>query len=746
MRRRTRVWTAVAALVLASGGTSNAQSLTSDRDRLLADWAPRVGYGSNVCAAWNSLSSTAQHVFVWNTHRLFLAGILDDVTALYSIAGSDSSCGGGDNNRTFMSMTPDLQSRMRNVAGGGTAIPGWRETHDPACGPGGLPSMQCPHVPFTQQIETTSNGPTGQIQFFPSPNSLHVIRQWRDPLAEPPGSVCESRVFWVERGTEPLCPQGGCSGVSLYCSATATYGDFIRDPEAPYYRSAVGYAIQDPYSFEMDQDFGVAHHSSPSNACGYRPVYQSHYGDPGWDWRPSACTPPPPPPCSYHLSSSQHNVGAGAGTGSVGVTANCAWTAERTGDWVSITSGGAGSGDGQIAYSFTANPSPNPRTASIALPGATLLIQQAGAPCSFSLTPASQSFASGGGSGTAALTATFPTCGWSASTSVSWITVTSSTASAGSATVVYAVAPNPGFTSRTGTLTVAGRSVSVTQGGRARMVPSDFDGDGRSDVALFRPSTGQWLGVMSSTGQSLAIGWGVPGDVPVAADYDADRRTDVAVWRPSTGQWFAILSTTGVGQAFAWGAPGDVPVPGDYDGDGRTDAAIWRPSLGQWLGYLTGSGGTMSAQWGWPSDVPVPADYDGDGRTDRAVFRPSTGEWLGVASGTGAALVVPFGSNGDRPVPGDFDGDGKADLAFFRPSTGEWRRLLSASGATMSSYLGVAGDVPVLGDYDGDGRTDLAVFRPSNGYWYGVYSSSGGAVAVPFGLAGDIPANRARPW
>ena len=162
-------------------------------------------------------------------------------------------------------------------------------------------------------------------------------------------------------------------------------------------------------------------------------------------------------------------------------------------------------------------------------------------------------------------------------------------------------------------------------------------------------------------------------------DYNGDGRTDLAVFRPSTGVWWVrnVFSVQ-------WGQNGDQPVPADYNGDRITDVAVFRPSTGQWwLRNIT------VVQWGQSGDIGVPADYDGDGRADTAVFRPSNGTWfIRYANGTTAA-PVSFGQAGDVAVPGDYNGDGIAEIAVFRPSTGEWI-IRSLSGVTTIQWGGPA--------------------------------------------------------
>jgi hypothetical protein len=265
---------------------------------------------------------------------------------------------------------------------------------------------------------------------------------------------------------------------------------------------------------------------------------------------------------------------------------------------------------------------------------------------------------------------------------------------------------------------------------KAGKVPSDFDGDGSSDLSVFRPSAGKWY-VDKSSGGSSTVAWGNATDIPVPGDYDGDGTTDVAVYRPSSGKWL-IQDSGGGTQTVAWGNATDIPVPGDYNGDGKTDVAVYRPSSGKWLIEDSG-GGTQTIAWGNATDIPVPGDYNGDGKTDVAVYRPSSGKWLIQDSG-GGTQTIAWGNATDIPVPGDYDSDGKTDIAVFRPSSGKWL-IDKSAGGTQTVAFGAASDIPVPGDYNGDGKTDIAVFRASSGKWY----VNGGAT-TSWGTHGDIPA------
>ena len=276
--------------------------------------------------------------------------------------------------------------------------------------------------------------------------------------------------------------------------------------------------------------------------------------------------------------------------------------------------------------------------------------------------------------------------------------------------------PVPGPQIQYTLLAATGAAIWDAWGARGDLaVPADYDGDGRGDLAVLRPreagAESLWYARRSGDGVVARRQWGATslGDVAVPADYDGDGRADLAVWRPAEGAWYVLNSANGQITASTLGASGDFPVPADYDGDGRADSATY--GAGTWR--IAGSkDGVISLALGTAIDVPVPGDYDGDGRANAAVFRPTTGEWLIRDAAAGTVRTVQWGAPGDVPVPGDYDGDGTTDVATWRPATGGWSVLGSKAGAMPVTYWGAPGDVPVAGDYDGDRRADMSVYRP----------------------------------
>lgn len=271
---------------------ANAASLDTNLNRLFETWRARNYPGYDSCTAWRDLLDESQRmVFLTITHRLTTSRLapvsvaptavyyplyeayvpdgqtpLDHIAAVYSIAGGHGpqrgsgvgSCGGGDNNRLFVSMDRNLWLALglANATSGSVGNPGplldrwnnrnWRESQD----------IAGPHDPFTVSDETTYGSPRGQVH------------------------------FWLPR-TNP---------------ERTAYVIPVEPASGPVWRPGVG-GIDDPYMLEMDQDYNWTHESNPL-CSDYLNDYVANHGAAGpdyidLDWEPAACAPPPPGPAGY---------------------------------------------------------------------------------------------------------------------------------------------------------------------------------------------------------------------------------------------------------------------------------------------------------------------------------------------------------------------------------------------------------------------------------------------------------------
>ena len=170
------------------------------------------------------------------------------------------------------------------------------------------------------------------------------------------------------------------------------------------------------------------------------------------------------------------------------------------------------------------------------------------------------------------------------------------------------------------------------------LVTQDFDGDGIYDLAVVRKQGGKlvWYILRSTDGGVTIVQFGNETDQPIRGDYDGDGKADIGVYRPSTDSpantFFVLKSSDQTALIVPFGVSGtDELVPNDFDGDGKTDFAVWRSTTGDW--HLLRSGDNYSYHvfhFGSPGDLPTPGDYDGDGRTDYSVWRPGTGGGAGT--------------------------------------------------------------------------------------------------------------------
>ena len=240
----------------------------------------------------------------------------------------------------------------------------------------------------------------------------------------------------------------------------------------------------------------------------------------------------------------------------------------------------------------------------------------------------------------------------------------------------------------------------------------DYDGDGTSDIAVYRGSSGLWAvrGVTRSY-------FGSSSDQPVSGDYNGDGTAEIGIFRGSSGLW----AIKGVTRTY-FGSSSDTAVPLRFNPSSACEIGIFREALGLWAVK-----GVTRVYFGATDDLPVPGDYDGDGTKEFGVFRGSSGLWAlrGVSR-------VYFGNAIDEVVPGDYDGDSTWETGIFRSSSGLW-----AIRGVTKSYFGSSLDKPVPADYTGTGIDSIGIFRSSSGLW-----AVSGVTRIYFGGSSDIPVTR----
>jgi hypothetical protein len=390
--------------------------------------------------------------------------------------------------------------------------------------------------------------------------------------------------------------------------------------------------------------------------------------------------------------------------------------------------------------------------------------------------PTSVQVASAGGSGAFGVQANVTGFGWTATSDASWLTVTAGQTGAGAGTVSYTVDANPAATPRTGHITVAGQTFTLTEAGQPPVLTAQPRGQiitpGRAvtltTAATPGPATFQWfLGASGNTAAPVAGAVSSAFHTPALSDttsywvratnaagsadsatvtitlralrlpdLDGNGRADL-LWRhPLTGEdglW--TMNGAQIAGALALptaGPPWEIAGTGDLNGDGSSDL-IWRnPATGENGVWLMNGGSiiTAAAIPGAPPpwEIAAVADFNGDGRADIFWRNPQTGEnglWLmNGAQIAGSGALPGAGLPWQIVGAGDFNGDGRADLWWRNPVTGDNGLWLldgfAILGAQALPSAGLPWQVVGVADFNHDGRVDILWRQPQtgdNGLW-----------------------------
>ena len=308
--------------------------------------------------------------------------------------------------------------------------------------------------------------------------------------------------------------------------------------------------------------------------------------------------------------------------------------------------------------------------------------------------------------------------------------------------------------------------------------PLDFDGDGKTDFGIFRydmvgpnpsPPLEWWITRSSDNslfytqfglGYSFASPGSIGPDVATPADFDGDGKTDISIWRRSVlagmSAYYILNSSDSTVRIENFGQSGDdMTAVGDYDGDGKADLGLYRkdssrPKNNYFIYRKSLNNPTGISTWvrigSGSGSKRYPGDFDGDGKLDFCIR--SGGRFTLSRSSDGGDEYIYWGLSTDRPVSGDVDGDGRTDFTVVRDVAGRWAWFI------LERDGGGTGNVPIIwgqtspetespfggGDYDGDGKSDIGVLGYSgpNKMFRVRRSSNRSLLEYRWGLSGDI--------
>ena len=222
-------------------------------------------------------------------------------------------------------------------------------------------------------------------------------------------------------------------------------------------------------------------------------------------------------PCATSVAPSSVSAAAAGGSASLAVSApsGCAWTTASGATWITITAGASGTGAGTVSVSIAPNTIQASRTSTVVIDGQTVTVTQAAAVCSPAVSPLSRTVTAAGGTTTTSVTAG-AACPWSATSGTAWLTVTAGATGTGNGTVTISAPANTTASARTGTVSVAGQAVTVTQAAACSYAlgPATRSTDGKATTGSVTVTTAAgcaWTAVSSAAWLTITSSQASPG-------------------------------------------------------------------------------------------------------------------------------------------------------------------------------------------------------------------------------------------
>ncbi|HEY0545011.1 MAG TPA: BACON domain-containing carbohydrate-binding protein [Pyrinomonadaceae bacterium] len=418
-----------------------------------------------------------------------------------------------------------------------------------------FPPLSCPMTVSPNSSIIPTGGGSGSVNVVASPDC-----QW----------TAVSRVDWIT-------VTGGASGTG---NGTVTYTvtpPSLASPEGGY-NSMVGQIIIANQSF-------IVNWGGDGDGC-----YQS----------------PIPNNASFAAS-------GGDGSFFVYSPSGCAWTPISNVSWITAPTD-VHIADGGVTFHVAPNTSGAPRTGTITIGDGTYTVNQLTDACVYTLSTTTQAVIAGGGQQTVSVTA-LGGCAWTATSNADWLHVTYGSNGIGNDTVYYYVDYNNSLNPRTGTLTIAGQTLTVNQAGVScdtTISPASrsFTASGGSafinvhlnDICAWSShSNAAWLTITDASGTPIGNVSGT-GDgtiyYAVAANSSGSTRTGTISVNDQT---FTVIEGTEATQGapdIVWmkdghnGAVTSVAISpdGQYVASCGTDnnVKLWRVSDGSLVATLTG--------------------------------------------------------------------------------------------------------------------------------------------------------------